>query len=364
MRSDATIVGAGVEGLAAAVGLQRLGWEVTVLERAAAPRQDGAGLTLWPNALRALDAVGAGATVDRIGAPARRMVLCRADGSRIAELPVAALTARHGPMIAVLRTELTQALTDQLSVPVRYGTSATVVDGTVFMDGQPARTTLLIGADGIDSAVREAVVAGIHPRFAGQFAARGVAQTGAATPTATSESWGRGLRFGLVPLRHGLTYWFAATTTRAAAENPQETFARWHQLIADVLDAPQVGRTPVLQLRDLPRLRTWHDRRSTVLVGDAAHAMTPNLGQGAAQALEDVALLLGALKSAPVPEALAVYEHRRKRRAEQIVRRSMITGRIAQASNPVTAVLRDMLARGTPDRAILRQYEAVLKPTE
>lgn len=173
---------------------------------------------------------------------------------------------------------------------------------------------------------------------------------------------GRGLRFGLVPLRHGLTYWFAATTTRAAAEKPQETFARWHQPIIDVLDAPQVGGTPVLPLRDLPRLRTWHDGRSTALVGDAAHAMTPNLGQGAAQALEDVAVLLGALASAPVPEALATYERRRKRRAEQIVRRSRITGRIAQAGNPVTTVLRDVLARVTPDRAVLRQYEAVLEP--
>ena len=149
-----------------------------------------------------------------------------------------------------------------------------------------------------------------------------------------------------------------------AAENPRDTFARCHSPIAEVLGAPQVGSTPVLALEDLPPLRTWHDRRSTVLVGDAAHAMTPNLGQGAAQALEDVAILLSELATAPVTDALAAYEHRRKRRAERVVARSRIAGRLAQAAHPATALLRDSLARATPDRATLRQAATVLAPNE
>lgn len=247
---------------------------------------------------------------------------------------------------------------------VRYGTTATVADGQVLVAGDAPQSTLVVGADGIDSAVRAAVADEVRPRPSGQFAARGVARTGEATPTVTSESWGRGLRFGLVPLRSGLTYWFAATTTRAAAENPRDTFEHWHRPIAEVLGAPQVGSTPVLPLKDLPPLGTWHDRRSTVLVGDAAHAMTPNLGQGAAQALEDVAILLSELAAAPVPDALVVYEHRRKRRAERVVARSRMAGRLAQAAHPVTALLRDGLARATPDRATLRQAATVLAPNE
>lgn len=364
MSSGATIVGAGVAGLTAAIGLERLGWDVTVVERAPEPREDGAGLTLWPNALRALDEVGLGEAVRGLGEPAGRMVISSADGRDLAELPVVALTARHGPMISVRRTELTRMLAGELSTAVRYGSGASAVGGKVLVDGRPPRTMLVIGADGIDSAVRAAVLGGVRPRRTGQFAARGLARTGDATPSMTSESWGRGLRFGLVPLRDGLTYWFAATRTRAAAETPQETFALWHQPIAEVLGAPQVGSTPVLALRDLPRLRTWHDGRSTVLIGDAAHAMTPNLGQGAAQALEDVAALLRELSLAPVPEALAAYERRRKPRAERIVARSRMTGKVAQAANPMTAFLRDALARVTPEAVTLRQIDAVLKPSE
>ncbi len=364
MGSSATIVGSGVAGLAAAVGLTRLGWDVTVVERAPAPRKDGAGLTLWPNAMRALDAIEVGEAVRDIGEPVVRAVVRRPSGAQIAEMPIAPLTTRYGPLIAVHRGELHRTLADEFPGVVRYGTTATVADGQVLIGGDPPQSNLVVGADGIDSAVRAAVVDEVRPRSSGQFAARGVARTGEATPTVTSESWGRGLRFGLVPLRNGLTYWFAATTTRVAAENPRDTFARWHSPIAEVLDAPQVDSTPVLPLKDLPPLRTWHDRRSTVLVGAAAHAMTPNLGQGAAQALEDVAILLSELASAPVPDALAAYEHRRKRRAERVVARSRITGRLAQATNPATALLRDSLARITPDRATLRQAATMLAPNE
>lgn len=362
MASTATVVGAGIAGLAAATGLARLGWDVVVIERGPAIREDGAGLTLWPNALRALDAIGAGAAVRDIGAPVGSAVVRRADGKKLAEVPVAALTARYGPLIAVHRTELHRVLADGFSGDIRYGTAAAATDGQVLVGDEPPRTTLVIGADGIVSAVRTALLVAVHPRPTGQYAARGMARTGAATPTDTSESWGRGLRFGLVPLRGGLTYWFAVTLSRPAAGSPRHTFADWHPPIASVLAAPQVGSTPVLPLEDLPPLRSWHDGRSMVLVGDAAHAMTPNLGQGAAQALEDVAALLTELASDPVPEALAAYQHRRKRRAELVVARSRMTGRIAQATNPVMAFLRDSLASATFNRLTLRQAPAIFEP--
>lgn len=362
MAASATVVGAGVAGLAAAAGLTRRGWEVTVVERSPAPREDGAGLTLWPNAVRALDAIGVGPAVREVAQPVRRAVVRRADGRLLTELPIRALAGRYGPLLAVHRSELHRALRAAFPGAVRYGAGATVTDGRLLIDGEPPRTTLIVAADGIDSAVRAAVAGVVRPRPAGQFAARGVARTGGATPAEAAEWWGRGLRFGLVPLRDGRIYWFAATRTRAAAENPHRTFADWPEPITGVLGGPQVGTTPVLPLADLPPLRTWHDGRSTVLVGDAAHAMTPNLGQGAAQALEDVAVLLSQLTSAPLPEALAAYQRRRKRSAERVVARSRWAGRIAQAGNPMTAFLRDGLTRITPERAALRQAAAVLGP--
>ena len=168
------------------------------------------------------------------------------------------------------------------------------------------------------------------------------------------------MRFGMVGLQPGLTYWFAAAMTRAAVEDLDATFAGWHAPIADVLAAPQVGHTPVLPLMDLPKLRTWHDGRSTVLVGDAAHAMTPNLGQGTAQGLQDVEVLLEELGHRPVPQALAAYERRRKRRAEHMVTRSRLVGMVAQGTNTVVRVLRDASASMAPQQAMAHQLSAMV----
>ena len=359
--STATVVGAGVVGLAMARGLERQGCDVTVLERSAAPRQDGAGLTLWPNALRALDTIAAGNEVRAIGEPVRQAMVLRDDGKRLAELPISELSRRHGPLFAVHRRVLTHKLAEGLRHPVRYGVDVTVHHGEVRAEGQSLATQLVVGADGIDSTVRASFLDGVRTRPSGQFAARGVARTSAATPVMIRESWGRGLRFGMVGLQHGLTYWFAAAMTRAAVEDLDATFAGWHAPIADVLAAPQVGHTPVLPLMDLPKLRTWHDGRSTVLVGDAAHAMTPNLGQGTAQGLQDVEVLLEELGRRPVPQALAVYERRRKRRAERMVARSRLVGVVAQGANPVIAGLRDVLAPLAPQWTTERTFSSMLR---
>ena len=321
MASSAVIVGSGIAGLAAAVGLARAGWDVTVVEQRLGLGEDGAGLTLWPNAMGALDAIGVGDAVRDIGAPVSRAVINRPSRAQLIELPIASLTARYGPLIAVCRSELQR----------------------VLLAAYPGE---------------------VRPRTCGQFAARGIARTGADTPQVTSESWGPGRRFGLVPLRDRRTYWFAVTSTRDAAENLQQTFAGWHHPITEVLTAPQAGKTPLLALQDLPPLPTWHDSRRVVLVGDAAHAMTPNLGQGAAQALQDVATLLAELAARPVPEALAAYEHRRKRRAEQVVARSRAAGFLAHGAHPATALLRDGLVRATPARVTLRQAATILEPTQ
>lgn len=360
MITSATVVGAGVAGLAMAAGLERLGCDVTVVERSPTPHHDGAGLTLWPNAMRALDSIGAGDAVRAIGEPVLQALVLRPSGRRLSELPIAALSKRYGPLLAVHRTDLTRVLAHELSGTVRYGTAVTVSEGRVLLDGEPPDTDLVVGADGIDSTVRNAFLPVVKLRHSGQFAARGVARMGSDSPAVTSETWGRGLRFGLVPLTRGLTYWFAVARTEAQADDAAATFARWHAPIPDVLAAPQEGSTPTLPLLDLPRLPRWHDGQSTVLVGDAAHAMTPNLGQGAAQAFEDVAVLLEEMSRRTVTEAFMAYERRRKHRVEQVVARSRMTGVLAQGGNAPLEMLRDGLATLVPSTVMLRQASTMM----
>src|SRR5262249_44016426 len=156
------------------------------------------------------------------------------------------------------------------------------------------------------------------------------------------------------------TYWFAVLGQDGERADLVHEFAGWHEPVAAVLAAPDVGERSYLPLADLPALPRWHDG-NVVLVGDAAHAMTPNLGQGAAQALEDVAALAAHLRSLPQPDALAAYVKQRKRRAQSIVARSRAVGRLAQASNPVAVPLRTLLLRRTPQALVWRQLASVVE---
>jgi 2-polyprenyl-6-methoxyphenol hydroxylase-like FAD-dependent oxidoreductase len=355
----AIVVGAGIAGLASARALEGLGYEVRVLERHPQLRSEGAGLTLWPNAVRALEAIGLGDVVEECGHRVSEAVTLTPRGELLATVPLRRIERRFGPLIGVHRGDLLRALAGRLRTGVEYAAGTRWLDGELYANGERLDAELIVGADGIGSATRGAVAPGIAPRAAGYAAWRGVAASGELTPSPASETIGRGKRFGLLPLSGERTYWFAVLAGDRPDADLQDEFAAWHEPIAQVLAAtPEAART-YLHLHDLPSLPRWH-RGRVVLVGDAAHAMTPNLGQGAAQALEGVAVLADRLRVEPLPDALAAYERARKPRAERIVRRSRAIGRVAQASNPLAACLRDSLARHTPAALTARQLSQVL----
>lgn len=212
-------------------------------------------------------------------------------------------------------------------------------------------------AAALNAKVRELVAPGTDPRTVGCTAWRGVAD-GDLTPARASETLGRGQLFGLASLPRARTYWFAVVGR--AEDDLEAAFGDWHEPIPMALRSTPHERRIRSELRYLPPLPRWH-RGAAVLVGDAAHAMTPNLGQGAAQALLDVAALVSRLQEMPPAEALAAYERARKRPAERIARRSRTAGRVAQASNPVATLLRDNLSGAIPGAVIGRAMGSVLR---
>jgi 2-polyprenyl-6-methoxyphenol hydroxylase-like FAD-dependent oxidoreductase len=355
------VVGAGIAGLAAAHALTKVGYEVRVLEQDSELRTDGAGLTLWPNAVRALKDIGLGDVVAESTVVVNEAVTLTPAGAVVTRVPLDRISKSFGPLVSTHRADLLSALQARVGAKISFGVAVSATDGELHALGERLEDELIVGADGVGSAVREAVAPGVGPRAAGYAAWRGVAETGKATPDRASETMGRGKRFGLVPLKGGRTYWFAVVADGDGSDDLQAEFADWHRPIADVLAATPAVERSYLSLCDLPPLPHWH-RDGIVLIGDAAHATTPNLGQGAAQALEDVATLAPLLRKQSPADAFMHFEKTRKRRAERIVRQSRTIGRIAQASNPIAARMRDLAARSTPEAVAYRQFARILSP--
>jgi 2-polyprenyl-6-methoxyphenol hydroxylase-like FAD-dependent oxidoreductase len=355
------VAGGGIGGLSAAIELCRQGHEVVVLERA--PRLDaaGAGITLFGNAMDALDRLGVAEAVTAAGAPATHSAILTSDGRELTTMPTDLLAGA----VAVHRGDLQAALL-QAAGEVRPGVEITSVDQTGdevvarAADGIEEHGDLLIGADGLWSRVRERV-APAAARYGGYVAWRGVSPV-TVEAGRLSESWGVGERFGLVDIG-SRTYWFATANLREGqTDTPSERkarlmrrFAAWHRPIAAVLEATPdsaILRNDVYFLDPLPR---WSEGR-IVLLGDAAHAITPGVGQGAAQAIEDAVVLASELANHDqLTDTLAQYESIRRPRAELALKLSRRADRAGQLASPIGWRLRNQLVRHTPKRVQLRQ---------
>lgn len=358
------IAGGGIGGLTAGIALRRAGFEIRVFERASRIGEVGAGLTVQSNAVLSLrrlgldrDVIGSGQVLGAASVlrPAGR-VISRADLAEVAR-------AAGAPAVAIHRATLQRLLLDALGEDaVETGREVESYDARPdgvsvrFRDGGQAEGSLLIGADGIRSAVRARMLGDGEPLYSGYTCWRGVTRENGPAVEETSETWGRGRRFGIVPIERGRLYWFATLNAPAGGRDEpgraraflEEMFAPWHRPVAEVLAAtPEdaILRNDILHRLPAPR---WTEGR-VALLGDAAHPMTPNLGQGACQAIEDAVILADCLASDFDPaSALRKYELRRKTRADAFVLTALRLGRLAQLENAAGRWLRDRLLALTP----------------
>jgi 2-polyprenyl-6-methoxyphenol hydroxylase-like FAD-dependent oxidoreductase len=369
------VVGAGIGGLCAAIGLRSAGFQVEVHERAAKLEPLGAGLTIQPNAVLALRALGLGDAVERAGATLRAGAVMRADGSPLMKLPDGLaqelIQTLGAGIVGIHRATLHEILLRALGTEhVQLGHACLGVVQTGervevrFADGVRV-ADVVVGADGLHSVVRAALHGEAEPVYAGYTSFRGVTsdRCGVAADFG-GELWGRGQRFGGCCIDGDRFYWYA--TVNAAPNEKHESLEAQKEALLQRFaqfgcQAPAlIASTPAqailrTDIRDRPTSQRW-GRGQVTLLGDAAHAMTPNLGQGACQAIEDALVLARELsRAASLEQGLRAYEAARVTRANAVVTTARRLGAIAQWETPLACALRDRLFASLPASATKRQ---------
>jgi 2-polyprenyl-6-methoxyphenol hydroxylase-like FAD-dependent oxidoreductase len=309
MTKTAGIIGGGVGGLAAAIALHRSGWQVTVYERQATTPAVGTALGMWPAALRALDELGVGDRVRDQGVSPRAGELRRPDGRRIVAMDMDRMKRRLGDRIHLIsRPALLTILREAAAegCELRFGEE---------VDGPELLQDLVVAADGVFSRTREDLF-GERARYAGSTAWRGTLDF----PTETfAEIWGAGVKFGVTPQEGGRTNWFASAGAPEAEIRPgaevdalHEIFGGWRDpAVKRVLGAIREEGILRHDIYVTPRLPSYVSA-NVVLIGDAAHAMPPDLGRGACEALID-AVSLG--RDGPLG-----YDRERRRATQRLAR--------------------------------------------
>lgn len=370
------IVGGGIGGLSLAIAMQRKGFHVTVYEHAPSIKPLGAGLVLAANAVKAFMEIGISDDVLQAGSVLKKLRIKDQDGNILTETDSEKISEKYNVVnnFTIHRADLHEVLLAQLAKgTLQLGkgcvdfiqTSSSVK--IIFQDGSSAETDYVIACDGVHSVFRKKLVPESHPRYAGYTCWRAVMDNvpSSVDLTETSETWGPGCRFGIVPVSKNRLYWFACIN--AKENDPAKRaygitellthFGKFHSPIPEILRHTENDQLIWNDIIDVKPLKQFAFGR-IVLLGDAAHATTPNMGQGACMAIEDAAILANTLANSPsVEEAFLTFERKRIKRTTTIVKNSWQLGRVAQWRNPLLITFRNILLRLTPPSVAEKQIK-------
>lgn len=373
MNKTITIIGAGIAGLSTAIALQNKGFTPILFERAKQFKPVGAGIALAANAMLAYQEMGIAQDIILKGKMITRFDICDQRGKPILESNNVELNKVYNVQnYAIHRADLHNIILSKIpSSNIHLGKEALDIEESYhgikiqFQDGSTHLADTLIVADGIHSKIRQKLVPKSSPRYAGYTCWRGVIYNSKLDIPYSTESWGKGKRFGIVPLQNNRIYWFAcinATQNNPTYKNYKiddllRAFSDFHHPIPELLKNTNDSQMIWNDIIDIAPISQYAFNQ-IVLIGDAAHATTPNMGQGACQGIEDAIILANELaRHSSMKEAFQSFEKRRLKRTHHITNTSWRIGKLAHWENDILRNIRNFLLRKVPDRMNQKNIE-------
>ncbi len=361
-----SIIGGGIAGLTSAILLEQAGIKTEITELAAEWKPVGAGIVLWPNCLKILERIGLKDKVESLGNPIEEMRVIDTNGKKINSLNFENVFSRGFFASAIARADLHSVLVSGLKdTKVLLSDTAESISqneskvNVKFRSGRTDEFDFVIGADGINSKVRSILFGDIKTRYSGYTTWRFMVKGDIDFDRRHAyEIWGRGKRFGIVPVgRENIYYCFAVMNSSPGLEaNRNITVDKFLKVFEEF--KPAAGKVISLINNDTRlinndlcdiRLSEWHKGRA-VLAGDAAHAITPNMGAGAAMAMEDSAMIADELVAGREPKiAFRNFFAGRNKRVTKVCNDSYRLGKMAQLENKLLRSLRNSLFRLVPE---------------
>jgi 2-polyprenyl-6-methoxyphenol hydroxylase-like FAD-dependent oxidoreductase len=372
------IIGAGIAGLTTAIALNKKGFKAVVFEAAPEIKAVGAGLGLAANAIKAFEKIGIADEVIKEGKCLSAFNIFDQEGKLITSADSTEISKKYGlDNFTIHRGNLHKVLlknfdpkrifTSKRSVKLELKETSVAVH---FEDNTQESFDYLIIADGIHSPLRKSLIPGAKIRYSGYTCWRAVIDNPGLDLDAASETWGEDGRFGIVPLANNKIYWFACKNAPEKSlemkgfkiKDIQKVFENFHSPIPEILSNTTDDQLLWNDISDLKPISKYAFGRA-VLIGDAGHATTPNMGQGACQAIEDAVVLAEEVAANPenLEKAFLSFEKKRLKRTHWIVNNSNAIGKVAQLENRALITLRNIIFRNLPKSLNEKQIEKLYK---
>ncbi|MFV8346467.1 FAD-dependent monooxygenase [Flavobacterium sp. ZB4P13] len=375
MTETVNIIGAGIGGLTTALTLKQKGLNVTIFESSAEIKPVGAGIILANNAMQVFQKLGIQDKIEKAGNKISYMKITDTQLNTISVVDLTEYERKYDVHnIAIHRGELQKILANEIGYNnINLSKRLSKIEKAelfklTFEDNSIVESKLVIGADGINSVVRNQLFEKSTLRNANQICWRGICEIDLPQKyhNELNEAWGKGKRFGFVKISDKKVYWYALANSKIVKSdevNLTEYFSEFHSEILSLILATSKDQIIVNDIIDLKPIKKWQDK-NICLIGDAAHATTPNMGQGACQAIED-AYTLGKLldEGIALEETFAEYEKLRIKKAHKIVNTSWTVGKMAHIENDLGIWFRNKMMKIIPKSVNKKQLDMIFTLT-